>query len=81
MLCSDSSVGEQSKSPLFGLLAFLGSSYPPSGLHVARAALVVIVALAELCLTRQLLWFIHERKMVVHMTDDIKGPIESDCHQ
>ncbi len=72
MLCTDPSVGEQLRPHLFGLLALSGASYPPSGVHVARADSVVIVALAEFCLTRQLVWFIHERKMVVHMTDDIK---------
>jgi len=71
-LCVDPTVGEQIRPHLFGLLALSGASYPPSGVHVAQAASSVIKAFAENCLTRQLVWFIHDRKMVVHMTDDIK---------
>src|SRR3569832_2106894 len=71
-LCVDPSVGEMLRPHLFGLLALSGASYPPSGVHVAQAANQIIVAFAEHCLTRQLVWFIHDRKMVIHMTDDIK---------
>ena len=72
MLCKDAAVGEQLRPHLFGLLALSGASYPRSGIHVAHAASNVIEAFAEGCLTRQLVWFIHERKMILHMTDDIK---------
>ncbi|KAL7565981.1 hypothetical protein ACA910_011004 [Epithemia clementina (nom. ined.)] len=72
LLCKDSSVGEQLRPHLFGLLALSGASYPPSGVHVAAAASDVIAAVASHCLTRQLVWFIHDRKMILHMTDDIK---------
>jgi len=72
LLCTDPVVGEQLRPHLFGLLALSGASYPPSGIHVAQAASDVIVAFAEFCLTRQLVWFIHDRKMIMHMTDDIK---------
>ena len=80
LLCKDPSVGEQLRPHLFGLLALSGASYPPTGVHVAQAASTVIQALAEFCLTRQLVSFVHERKMVIHMTDDIKeltGMLES----
>ena len=72
LLCKDSSVGEQLRPHLFGLLALSGASYPPSGVHVASASAEVISAVADHCLTRQLVWFIHDRKMILHMTDDIK---------
>jgi len=72
VLCKDTSVGEQLRPHLFGLLALSGASYPPSGVHVATAASQVISSLADYCLTRQLVWFIHDRKMILHMTDDIK---------
>ena len=71
-LCSDPTVGEVLRPHLFGLLALSGASYPPSGVHVAKAAHSVIVAFSEHCLTRQLVWFVHDRKMVLHMTDDVK---------
>lgn len=71
-LCVDPSVGEIVRPHLFGLFALSGASYPSSGVHVAKAANEVIVALSERCLSRQLVWFIHDRKMVIHMTDDIK---------
>lgn len=72
LMCVGSSVGEQLRPHLFGLLALSGASYPPSGVHVARAASEVICAFSDSCLSRQLVWFIHDRKMVIHMTDDIK---------
>ena len=72
LLCTDPVVGEQLRPHLFGLLALSGASYPPTGVHVARAASEVIVSLAEFCLSRQLIFFIHDRKMILHMTDDIK---------
>lgn len=72
LLCKDASVGEQLRPHLFGLLALSGASYPPTGIHVAAAASQVIACLAQDCLTRQLVWFIHDRKMIMHMTDDIK---------
>lgn len=71
-LCVDPSVGEIVRPHLFGLFALSGASYPSSGVHVAKAANEVIIALSERCLSRQLVWFIHDRKMVIHMTDDIK---------
>ena len=72
LLCTDTSVGEQLRPHLFGLLALSGASYPPTGVHVAAAASDVICQFAAGCLTRNLVWFIHDRKMMVHMTDDVK---------
>ncbi|KAL7513979.1 hypothetical protein ACHAXN_011851 [Cyclotella atomus] len=72
LLCSDSSVGEQLRPHLFGLLALSGASYPASGVHIANAASEVILAFSSHCLSASLVWFLHDRKMIVHMTDDIK---------
>ncbi len=72
LLCGDPSVGEQLRPHLFGLLALPGARYPPNAVHVAWAASDVIVAFAEKCLSSALVWFLHERKMIVHMTDDAK---------
>mmetsp|Transcript_52944 Transcript_52944/g.59928 ORF Transcript_52944/g.59928 Transcript_52944/m.59928 type:complete len:3670 (+) Transcript_52944:117-11126(+) len=71
-LCTDPSVGEQLRAHLFGLLALSGASYPRSGVHVAKAASQVIIAFAQCCLSNSLVWFLHDRKMIIHMTDDIK---------
>ena len=71
-LCADPSVGEQLRPHLFGLLALSGASYPGSGVHVAKVASQVIIAFAQNCLSNSLVWFLHDRKMIVHMTDDIK---------
>ena len=72
LLCSDPSVGEQLRPHLFGLLALSGASYPNSGAHIASAASDVILAFSRSCLSASLVWFLHDRKMIVHMTDDIK---------
>jgi len=72
LLCSDPSVGEQLRPHLFGLLALSGASYPNSGVHIAAAASDVILAFSRSCLSASLVWFLHDRKMIVHMTDDIK---------
>ena len=71
-LCTDPSVGEQLRPHLFGLLALSGASYPPSGIHVAKASSEVIIAFAGFCLSKSLVQFLHERNMIMHMTDDIK---------
>lgn len=72
LLCADPSVGEQLRPHLFGLLALSGASYPLSGVHIASAASDVIRAFSSNCLSSSLVWFLHDRKMIVHMTDDIK---------
>lgn len=72
LLCGDPSVGEQLRPHLFGLLALPGARYPANAVHVAWAASDVIVAFSKECLGSALVWFLHERKMIVHMTDDAK---------
>jgi len=72
LLCTEHTVGEQLRPHLFGLLALSGASYPLSGVHVSRAASAVIQNFSEHCLTASLVWFLHDRKMIVHMTDDVK---------
>ena len=72
LLCGDPSVGEQLRPHLFGLLALSGASYPASGAHIAGAAGEVIRSFGRSCLSPSLVWFLHDRKMVVHMTDDVK---------
>eukprot|EP00529_Nitzschia_sp_RCC80_P031903 CAMPEP_0113506282 /NCGR_PEP_ID=MMETSP0014_2-20120614/35819_1 /TAXON_ID=2857 /ORGANISM="Nitzschia sp." /LENGTH=870 /DNA_ID=CAMNT_0000401755 /DNA_START=36 /DNA_END=2645 /DNA_ORIENTATION=+ /assembly_acc=CAM_ASM_000159 len=71
-LCTNQSVGEQLRPHLFGLFSLSGASYPSSGVHVAKAASQVIIAFAEHCLSPSLVSFLHDRKMIIHMTDDIK---------
>jgi hypothetical protein len=72
ILCTDINVGEQLRPHLFGLFALSGASYPTSGIHVAQAASKVICQFATHCYTRNIVWFIHDRKMMIHMTDDVK---------
>jgi hypothetical protein len=72
LLCGDASVGEQLRPHLFGLLALSGASYPASGVHVSKAASEVICAYSEHCLSNSLVWYLHDKKMIVHMVDDIK---------
>ena len=72
MLCKDVSVGEQLKPHLFGLLALPGASYPPNGMHIARAATEIIVAFSRFCLSPPLAMFLHDRKVILNMTDDVK---------
>lgn len=71
-LCKDPSVGEQLRPHLFGLLALSGASYPKSGIHVAKASSEVIISFSEFCLSKSLVQFLHERNMIMHMTDDVK---------
>jgi len=72
LLCKDPSVGEQLRPHFLGLLSLVGASYPPSGVHIASAASSVISSFCENCLSTSLVWWLHDRKMVVHMTDDAK---------
>merc|ERR1712151_447678 len=72
LLCKDPSVGEQLRPHFLGLLSLVGASYPPSGVHIASAASAGISSFCENCLSTSLVWWLHDRKMVVHMTDDAK---------
>jgi hypothetical protein len=71
-LFTDPVVAPQIRPHLFGLLALSGASYPQSGVHIAAAASDAITAFAENCLSNSVVWFLHEKRMIVHMTDDIK---------
>ena len=71
-LFTDPVVAPQVRPHLFGLLALSGASYPPTGVHIAAAASDAITAFAENCLSNSVVWFLHEKRMIVHMTDDIK---------
>ena len=72
LLCSDQSVGEQLRPHLFGLLALSGARYPVNAIHIAKAVSDVIVAFSRECLSSTLIRFLHERRMIIHMTDDVK---------
>lgn len=72
LLCSDQSVGEQLRPHLFGLLALSGARYPINAVHIAKAVSDIIVAFSRECLSSTLIRFLCERRMIVHMTDDVK---------
>jgi hypothetical protein len=72
LLCRDASVGEQLRPHLFGLLALSGARYPINAVHISEAASNIIVAFSISCLSKSLIWFLHERKMIIHMLDDLK---------
>eukprot|EP00979_Chaetoceros_neogracilis_P019030 scaffold11627_cov267-Chaetoceros_neogracile.AAC.5 len=72
LLCGDTSVGEQLRPHLFGLLALSGARYPANAIHVAKAASNVVVAFSKECFSTSIVRFLHERNMIVHMTDDVK---------
>ena len=65
-------MGYQLRPYLFGLLAVLGASYPLSGVHVALASSSVIKVFFESYLLASLVWFFHNRKIIIHMTDNVK---------
>lgn len=71
-LCTDPITGEQLRPHLFRLLALPGAPYPRNGLHIASAASSIILSYSNHCLSNSLVWFLHDRKMIVHMTEDIK---------
>ena len=71
-LCIDSNVGEQLRPHLFGLLALSGGRYPKNAVHIAITASNIIIAFAENCLNESLAFFLHEKQMIFHMTDDVK---------
>jgi len=72
LLCVDPIVGEQLRPHVFGLLKLSGASYPPNGVHIAKAASDVIILFAERCLSTTIVKFLHEHNMIVFMTEDIK---------
>ena len=50
----------------------VGVSYLPSGVHVASTASSVILEFSKICLLAFLVWFLYGRKIIVHMTDEVK---------
>lgn len=70
-LCQEGAVVEQLRHHLEGLLKLSTASYPPSGVHVQRAAVGVVEAMAGGALSSSLVWFIHDRQIVMQMADDL----------
>lgn len=70
-LCQEGSVVEQLRHHLEGLLKLTTASYPPSGVHVQQAAVRVVEAMAGGALSSSLVWFIHDRQIVMQMADDL----------
>lgn len=72
ILCTDEIVGEQLRPHLFHLLKLSTQSYPPCGVHIASEVSKVALSFAKNCLTPSLVWFMHERAMIVIMLEDLK---------
>jgi hypothetical protein len=70
-LCQEGPVVEQLRHHLEGLLKLTTASYPPSGVHVQRTAVGVVEAMAGGALSSSLVWFIHDRQIVMQMADDL----------
>jgi len=70
-LCQEGAVAEQLRHPLEGLFKLSTAPYPPRGGHVQAAALEVIEAISSRALSSSLVWFIHDRQIVLHMVDDL----------
>lgn len=70
-LCQEGAVVEQLRHHLEGLLKLSTASYPPSGVHVQLAAVGVVEAMAGGALSSSLVWFIHDRQIVMQMADDL----------
>ncbi|GMH79688.1 hypothetical protein TrST_g7911 [Triparma strigata] len=75
-LCADTSVGEVLRPHLFGLFALPGASYPSSSTHIPLSASNVIKTISQNCLSRSLVFYLHDRRVVHHMVEDIKELIK-----
>ncbi|CAM9740770.1 unnamed protein product, partial [Phaeothamnion confervicola] len=71
----DASVGEQVKPHLSGLLSLAVSAYPPGGLYVQRAALEVVTALMDCCVSSSVVWLLHSRQVM----QDVVGELRHLC--
>jgi len=71
-LLTNPKVGNQLRSNLTGLLTLPCLSYPASGIHIASAASDAILELSYNCLSTPLISYIHDKRMIVIVTDDIK---------
>ena len=69
---TDTSVTESIRPHLFGLLALPGASYPPKSSHIPKAAASIIKRVASACLSRSLVYYLSDRKVVRHMVEDFK---------
>lgn len=70
-LCEEGAVVEQLRHHLEGLLKLSTASYPPSGVHVQVAAVSVVGAMARRGLSSSLVWYIHDRQIMMQMADDL----------
>lgn len=70
-LCQEGAVVEQLRHHLEGLLKLSTASYPPSGVHVQRAAGSVVEAMARWALSSSLVWYMHDRQIMMQMADDL----------
>ena len=75
-LCLDSSVGECLRPHLFGLLSLTTApGYLNKGehsSHILQGAGDVVAAICKGCFNPQLVWFLHDRKIVKCMIEDVK---------
>jgi len=72
LLCTDDTVGEQLRPHLFGLFALSGTKYPTNGTHIANTSSNIIIQIARKCLSNSLVWFLHDKQMIMRMTDDAR---------
>ncbi len=70
-LCQEGTVVEQLRHHLEGLFKLTTASYPPTGVHIQAAAYQVVEAISSRALSSSLVWFIHDRQIVMQMTDDM----------
>ena len=71
-LLLNESVAEQIRPHLFGLLVLSSHAYPLIGSHVGKTASNIVRRFSESCLSPAIIWFLHAKKMIVRMTDDVK---------
>ena len=57
-------------------MALPGASYPPSGQHIPASAAKVISCVGQNCISRSLVCFLHDRKILSNMIDDVKDLVE-----
>ena len=70
-LCQEGAVVEQLRHHLEGLFKLTTASYPPTGGHVQAAAFQVVEAISSKALSSSLIWFIHDRQIVMKMVEDV----------
>ncbi|GAB5029584.1 wd repeat and fyve domain-containing protein 3 [Nannochloropsis oceanica] len=70
-LCQEGAVVEQLRQHLEGLFKLTTAPYPPTGGHVQAAAFQVAEAISSKALSSSLIWFIHDRQIVMKMVEDM----------